>query len=64
MAAAWADNDPAKAAALLGDAALWGQDLTALPGLLGMVTADLSAIKKTGMKAALAGVAAKLAGPA
>jgi tagaturonate reductase len=62
MTAAWAGGDPAKAAAaLLGDASLWGQDLTVLPGLLAMVSTDLAAIAAGGMKAALAGVAARLA---
>jgi tagaturonate reductase len=65
MEAAWAAGDPAHAAAaLLGDAALWGEDLAALPGLAGLVTADLSAIAAKGMPAALVGIAARLAGPA
>jgi tagaturonate reductase len=58
MAAGWESGDPATAAArLLADAALWGEDLTALPGLLLKVTTGLQAIAAGGMKAALRSVA-------
>lgn len=56
MAAAWRTDDPAAAAALLADPGLWGEDLTALPGLAAQVRDDLAAIAATGMKAALARV--------
>jgi hypothetical protein len=38
---------------VLADVALWGEDLTALPGLAAQVTADLLHMTKRGMKAAL-----------
>jgi len=54
MAAAWEGGDPARAAGqLLGDAALWGEDISVLPGLADLVKADLAAIAAKGMKAAL-----------
>ena len=54
MASAWQDRDPARASGqLLGDAALWGENLAELPGLAGRVAEDLLAIAAGGMKAAL-----------
>jgi tagaturonate reductase len=54
MAAAWQDGDQACVAGrLLGDADLWGEDLSGLPGLAGAVTEDLLLIAERGMKAAL-----------
>ncbi len=58
MAIAWEAGDPAAAAKrILADASLWGEDLTALPGLLTRVTAGLQVIAGQGMKAALRAVA-------
>jgi tagaturonate reductase len=54
LAAAWRDDDTARVAdRVLADVALWGEDLTALPGLAQQVTADLLRITERGMKAAL-----------
>lgn len=54
LASAWEGDDGALAAStLLGDASLWGEDLTALPGLANQVSAALRAIAAHGMKVAL-----------
>ncbi|CAH2599374.1 Altronate oxidoreductase [Rhodovastum atsumiense] len=59
MASAWEGDDPSQAAALLlGDASLWGEDLTTLPGFSGRVMEGLLAIASKGMKAALQQVVA------
>jgi tagaturonate reductase len=64
MAAAWAAADPANPAplvsALLADAHLWGEDLTALPGLALAVTRGLADIAVRGVKPAMAAVTAAL----
>ncbi len=58
MAAAWQGGDVAAAAKqILGNASLWGEDLTALPGLLAKVSGGLQAIAGQGMKSALRAVA-------
>jgi tagaturonate reductase len=56
LEAAWSDGDAARA---LADAALWGEDLTGLPGLLDRVRQDLALIGAQGMRAALEQVVAK-----
>jgi tagaturonate reductase len=56
LAAAWKSDDHAAVVALLADAKLWGEDLTALPGLAAQVRDDLATIASQGMKAALARV--------
>ena len=54
LASAWQDGDATRVAVrVLGDTGLWGEDLTALPGLVGRVTEDLLAIAAQGMKAAM-----------
>jgi tagaturonate reductase len=54
LAAAWSDDDAERVAdRVLADVALWGEDLTALPGLVRQVTADLLRIADRGMRAAL-----------
>ena len=67
LAAAWRDDDAGSVAErVLADVALWGEDLTRLPGLMAQVTAGLSRITVMGMKAALQQVvgAANVAGQA
>lgn len=56
VAAAWRDaGDPAKVAAtLLGDARLWDEDLTRVPGLAEQVAASLARIRAVGVKVAMA----------
>jgi tagaturonate reductase len=54
LAAAWQDDDAAQVAGrVLVDVALWGEDLSQIPGLAGQVTADLRRIAEGGMRAAL-----------
>ena len=50
LAAAWADSDALR---VRGDASLWGEDLTALPGLAARVAEGLKAIAAEGVRAAL-----------
>jgi tagaturonate reductase len=59
VADAWAakgDDYRGLTQALLGQKALWGEDLTALPGLAELVAAALATIARDGMRAALAAV--------
>jgi tagaturonate reductase len=61
IADAWArqgDDHRGLTDALLAQKALWGEDLTALPGLAGLVAARLAAIARDGMRGALADIAA------
>jgi tagaturonate reductase len=63
MATAWQGGAPGRtadvAATLLKDSRLWGQDLTALPGLADAVAGSLAAIEASGVKAAMAKLDAK-----
>ncbi len=54
MAGAWEEGNPSRVSVrLLSDATLWGEDLTALPGLVGQVTENLLAIAAHGVKETL-----------
>jgi tagaturonate reductase len=61
IAAAWTskgDDYRGLTHALLGQKALWGENLTALPGLAEQVAAALTGIARDGMRAAMANVTA------
>ena len=50
----WATGDVAAVArGVLADEFIWGEDLNAIPGLTGLLTADLALIQQEGMRAAI-----------
>lgn len=59
FASAWgtfAEDPPSLARHILANTALWGEDLTALPGLADAVACDIAGIVRQGAAAALAGL--------